>query len=198
MAERGRPKGASGIESRALLLNTAAKEFAKNGYYQTKVSTIVKEASLSQPTFYLYFHNKEALFQELVDMFRVRLVDFVKKSRLQPALELETVEKRIAHSLTNLLQFFSSNPDLTQIGFYMSTEAAEIKKQMVAQIKENLDFEVSEGYFYQGIDTEMVAECLVGIIERLTITQLLPQQKEPEVIANKIMNLIMYGIIVKE
>lgn len=31
MAVRGRPKGASGEESRALLLQIAAKEFAQNG-----------------------------------------------------------------------------------------------------------------------------------------------------------------------
>ena len=68
MAVRGRPKGASGEESRALLLQVAAKEFAQKGYYETKISDIVKGASLTQPVFYLYFQNKEAVFQELVDL----------------------------------------------------------------------------------------------------------------------------------
>lgn len=198
MSVRGRPKGACGEESRALLLEMAAKEFAQNGYHGTKVSTIVKSASLSQPTFYLYFKNKESIFQELVDLFRVRLVEFVEKSRLQPALDLDTVQGRIAVGLTNLLQFFSKNPDLTRIGFYLSAEADEIKAQLVAQIKGNLDFEVSEGYFRQGLDTEMVAESLVGIIERLTFTQLLPKQKEPEVIAHEIVNLLLYGMILNK
>lgn len=195
MAVRGRPKGASGEESRALLLQVAAKEFAQNGYYETKISDIVKGASLTQPVFYLYFKNKEAVFQELVDLFRVRLVDFVNKSRLQPALELNTVHERIASGLANLLRFFAKHPDLTRIGFYLSTDADEIKKQLVLQIKHNLDFEVKEGYFQHKIDTHMVADCLVGTIERLTITQLLMQQKKPETIANDIVNLFLYGII---
>lgn len=195
MAVRGRPKGASGEESRALLLRVAAKEFAENGYYETKISDIVKGASLTQPVFYLYFKNKEAIFQELVDLFRVRLVDFVNKSRLQPALESGTVKERIASGLANLLRFFSKNPDLTRIGFYISTDAADIKKKIVLQIQENLDFEVSEGYFRPDVDTQLVAECLVGIIERLTIAQLLTGQKESEVIANDIVHLFLYGII---
>lgn len=195
MAVRGRPKGASGEESRALLLQVAAKEFAQNGYYETKISDIVKGASLTQPVFYLYFKNKEAVFQELVDLFRVRLVDFVNKSRLQPALELGTVQERIASGLANLLRFFAKNPDLTRIGFYLSTDADEIKKQLVLQIKDNLDFEVKEGYFRDKIDTHMVADCLVGTIERLTITQLLTQQKELETIVNDIVHLFLYGII---
>ena len=61
MAVRGRPKGAIGEESRALLLQVATKEFAQNGYYETKISDIVKGASLTQPVFYLYFKNKEAV-----------------------------------------------------------------------------------------------------------------------------------------
>lgn len=47
---------------------------------------------------------------ELVDLFRVRLVDFVNKSCLQPALELHTIQQRIAASLANLLRFFAKHP----------------------------------------------------------------------------------------
>ena len=147
MAERGRPKGASGEESRALLLEIAAKEFAQHGYHETKVSTIVKSASLSQPTFYLYFKNKESIFEELENLFRLRMMDLAKKSRLQPALEQATVKSRIIHNVKELLAFFAKNPNLTRIGLYLSTKADEIKAQIVKQIKENLDYEVDAGYF---------------------------------------------------
>lgn len=198
MRERGRPKGASGEESRALLLEVAAKEFAQHGYHKTKVSSIVKGASLSQPTFYLYFKNKEAIFEELENLFRMRIINFTKQSRLQPMLELTTVKARITYSLKELLMFFVKNPDLTRIGFYLSTKADEIKIQIVAQIKDNLDFEVHAGYFRKDLDTQMVAECLIGMIERLTFIQLLPKQKEPEEIAGDIVNLLIDGMIDRE
>ncbi|TKI72509.1 TetR/AcrR family transcriptional regulator [Lysinibacillus mangiferihumi] len=198
MGERGRPKGASGEESRALLLEIAAKEFAQNGYHDTKVSSIVKAASLSQPTFYLYFKNKDAIFEELENLFRLRMIDFAKKSRLQPALEQATVKERIIYNVKELLVFFSKNPNLTRIGFYLSTKADEIKAQMVKQIKENLDFEVDAGYFRKNLDTQTVAECLIGIIERLTFIQLLPQKKQPQEIATDIVDLLIEGMLNRE
>lgn len=130
-----------------------------------------------------------------MDLFRGRLVDFANKSRLQPALELNTVRERIAFGLANLLRFFSKNPDLTRIAFYISTDADEIKKKLVLQVKENLDFEVSEGYFRPDLNTGMMAESLVGTIERFTIKQLFTGQKEPEAIANDIVNLFLDGAI---
>lgn len=195
MAERGRPKGASGEESRALLLEIAAKEFAQHGYHETKVSTIVKSASLSQPTFYLYFKNKESIFEELENLFRLRMMDLAKKSRLQPALEQATVKSRIIHNVKELLVFFAKNPNLTRIGLYLSTKADEIKAQIVKQIKENLDYEVDAGYFRKDLDTHIVAESLIGIIERLTFVQLLPKQKKPEEIATDIVNLLIDGML---
>ncbi|KOY82762.1 TetR/AcrR family transcriptional regulator [Lysinibacillus macroides] len=198
MAERGRPKGASGEESRALLLEIAAKEFAQHGYHETKVSSIVKGASLSQPTFYLYFKNKEAIFEELENLFYLRLMEYAKKSRLQPQLESPTVKARIVHNLKELLTFFCKNPNLTRIGFYLSTKANDIKTQIVQQIKGNLDFEVSAGYFRKNLDTQMVAECLIGMIERLTFIQLLPKKKGPEEIANDIVDLLIEGMLDRE
>ncbi|SOC19489.1 TetR family transcriptional regulator [Ureibacillus xyleni] len=195
MAERGRPKGANGEESRALLLKVAANEFAQNGYHNTKVSSIVKGANLSQPAFYLYFKNKEAIFEELEDLFHLRMIEFTKKSRLEPNLQLSTLKERIVYGLQNLLEYLAKNPDLTRIGFYISTRAGELKKQLVNEIKENLDFEVSLGYFRKDVDTQMVAESLIGMIERLTFSQLLSKQKEPAQIANNIVNLLLYGIL---
>ncbi|WP_368654312.1 TetR/AcrR family transcriptional regulator [Ornithinibacillus sp. 4-3] len=198
MAERGRPKGASGEESRALLLEIAAKEFAQHGYHETKVSSIVKGASLSQPTFYLYFKNKEAIFEELEDLFHIQIIDFTKKSRLQPELEPKIIKERIIYNVGQLLTFLAKNPDLTMIGFYLSTKSDEIKARMVRETKDNLDFEVEAGYFRKDLDTYMIAEALIGIVERLTFIQLLPGIKQPGEIAEFIVDLLLNGMLNEE
>lgn len=195
MGQRGRKKGANGEQSRALLLATAAKEFAENGYHETKISTIVKKASLTQPAFYLYFQNKEAVFQELEDLFRTKLVEFTNSSRLEQGIALNTISERIAMGLTRLFTFFVENPDLTRIGFFISAEADELKRQLAGHIEENLIAEVQAGYFHDDIDTNLVAESLIGIIERLTFSKLLQGSKEPEDLANEIVHFLLYGII---
>lgn len=54
-------------EKRKLIFETAAKVFAENGYHQTSVKDITETAQISVGTFYLYFKNKEDLFEKLYD-----------------------------------------------------------------------------------------------------------------------------------
>lgn len=197
MAERGRPKGANGEESRMLLLKIAAREFAQSGFHKTKVSSIVKGASVSQPTFYLYFKNKQAIFEELENLFHMRMIEFTKKCRLQPMLKMSEVRERNIKNLKDILDFLDKNPYLTQIGFYLSERAENIKAQIIEQTRENFNFEVQAGYFRQDINTQMFAECLMGIVERLTLTQLLTKQKSPEQLAESIVDLLLQGMLEK-
>lgn len=195
MGQRGRKKGANGERSRALLLHIAADEFAHKGYYETKVSDIVKRADLSQPTFYLYFRSKEELFRELVDLFRDKLFDLTKKSRLEPGINDTSVPERIKERLAMIFGYFVENPNLTRIGFFVAPEAEEIKKLIAAQIAENLISEQQDSYFRPDMDMSIVAESLVGMIERLTVTNLLQGSKQPESLANEIVNLLLYGML---
>ena len=197
MSKKGRKKGSIGKQSRALLLNIAAEEFANHGYYETKISTLVKRAGLTQPTFYLYFKSKEAIFQELIDLFIKGLSDLTNESRLESGIDFNSVPMRITKGLTGVLTFFSENQNLTRIGFFNSVEAAEIKKQLAIQIRENLISEVHNGYFKTEIDMNLIAEILVGTIERLTITTLFPGIKEPEEIASEIVHLFLHGMLLK-
>ena len=195
MGQRGRKKGASGEQSRALLLKIAADEFAQKGYYETKVSSIVKRANLTQPTFYLYFQSKEAIFRELVDVFRLNLFEYTKKSRLEPGIDSQSVPETITRGLAAIFMYFVENPNLARIGFFIAPEAEELKTQLATQITDNLVSEQQNKYFRSDIDMSLVAESLVGIIERLTVTQLLQGKKQPEEIANEIVHLFLYGML---
>ena len=194
MGKRGRKKGADGKLSRALLLEIAVDEFARNGYHGTKISSIVKRAKLTQPTFYLYFESKEAIFQELVDLFKEKLFSLTKEARLGSGLDINTLPERISQGLANTFIFFVENKSLTQIGFYNSTEAAAIKNQMVLHMVENLQTEVENGYFNPNLDIFLVAECIVGMMERVTITKLFQGEKSPEQLAKEIVELLFYGM----
>jgi len=197
MGQRGRKQGANGEERRARLLSIAADEFAANGYFATKVSQIVKKAGVTQPTFYLYFESKEAIFQELITSFRDKLSTLTKNSKLETGLDHHSLPERIAVGLTAILQFFSENQNLTKIGFFMSEESEEIKNQIAELITENLISEQRDGYFRSDMDMRTVAESLVGIIERLTITYLFQGKKQPNELAKEIINLLLYGLQTK-
>lgn len=198
MSKRGRKKGSSGEVSRALLLNMAVEEFALNGYHETKISTIVERAGVTQKTFYLYFTSKEAIFQELITNFREKLSTIVGKSHLEANLDKNTLPNRIVNKLSKVLQLFAENPHLTQIGFYLSEESIEIKNQLLEQIGDYLNAGAKEGYFRSDVDMDFVAESLLGMIERLTLTQLFSGLKGSQQLAEEIAMVVLKGIASRE
>lgn len=195
MGRRGRRKGSNGEESRELLLRTATNEFASNGYHNTKISSIVKKANVTQPTFYLYFESKEAIFQELFNRFRQNLAELVQQSRLESGLQLDSLPVEIEQKLTAIFTFFKKNPNLTLIGFFIAEGSTELKQQIAKQIEANLRKEQLDGYFQPDIDMNMVAFSLIGMIERLTLEKLFSGLTEPNLLAKEIVHLLLYGMI---
>ena len=51
---------------RKKILEAAVRIFARNGFYQSKVSEIAREAEVADGTIYLYFHNKDDI---LINLF---------------------------------------------------------------------------------------------------------------------------------
>lgn len=56
-----------GERTRRRLLELAVARFAEQGYRSTSVSSIAREAGVTQAAVYAYFPNKEALFEAAVD-----------------------------------------------------------------------------------------------------------------------------------
>lgn len=172
-------KGRKGEESRKRLLKAAANEFSIRGFHDAKVSEIVKNARFTQPSFYLYFQSKEAIFAELITDFHSRVRKLTESLLLENGLNTEDVSKRVLLAVETVFQFLDEDKDLTKIGFFLNPEAKQMKKDLAMVLKENLEAEQRLGYFHSELDMETVAECLVGMIEHLTDSFLLTGIKDP-------------------
>ena len=62
MRKRGRPSGASSVDTRANLLRAAREVFAENGYAAASTAEIVARAGVSAPVLYHHFVNKAGVF----------------------------------------------------------------------------------------------------------------------------------------
>jgi AcrR family transcriptional regulator len=80
-AARRAPPG----ERREAILAAALAEFSARGFAATRLDDVAQRAGVAKGTIYLYFHDKESLFQELI------------RSRLSPVVE--TIEAAFAHDL---------------------------------------------------------------------------------------------------
>jgi AcrR family transcriptional regulator len=72
--------------------------FLEKGYLQTKVSDIVKYIGVSQGIFYYYFPSKEAVVEEIIDLYmNIHLNEarsVLKKDDLSPLEKLEEMANR--------------------------------------------------------------------------------------------------------
>src|ERR1700733_16161120 len=60
-------------ERRQQILEVARDVFARRGYHAAKIDDIVAAAGIARGTFYLYFEDKRAIFEEIVDRTIARL-----------------------------------------------------------------------------------------------------------------------------
>lgn len=57
---------AQGADKRELILAAALDEFSQNGFAAARLDDVAKRANVAKGTIYLYFKDKESLFQELL------------------------------------------------------------------------------------------------------------------------------------
>ncbi|MBT9251593.1 TetR/AcrR family transcriptional regulator [Bacillus halotolerans] len=190
-------KGRKGEESRKRLLKAAAHEFSIRGFHETKVSAIVKRAGLTQPSFYLYFQSKEAIFEELINSFHSRLRKLTESLLLETGLHANDVTNKVLSAVEAVFQFLAEDKDLTRIGFFLNPEAKQLKQDVAMVLKDNLEAEQRLGYFRSELEMATVAECLIGMIEHLTDSYLLTGIKDPASLAAQVVNLLIYGMLPK-
>jgi AcrR family transcriptional regulator len=61
-----KPREEPASDKRALILAAALDEFAQNGFEAARLDDVAKRAKVAKGTIYLYFKDKESLFQELL------------------------------------------------------------------------------------------------------------------------------------
>ena len=72
------------------IIEAAVRVFSRNGYYNSRVSDIAKEAGVASGTIYLYFKTKDAI---LVTLFREKMAAWVAHVRAAIAGEPDAVAK---------------------------------------------------------------------------------------------------------
>lgn len=191
---RGRKVDSDGEVTRKILFNCAVEQFAHHGYHSTKISDIVKKANVTQPTFYIYFENKEAIFEEIINSFQQQLIELTANCLLKENIEEHSLRSEITSSLTRVLAFFEENPLLTKIGFFEADSSSELKHVIVKKIAQDLETEQKLGHFSDEMDMDIVATSLVGSIERLTLCELFTSRRKPDELAKTLVNIYFSGI----
>jgi AcrR family transcriptional regulator len=87
-------------ERRAAILAAALDEFSARGYAATRLDDVAQRAGVAKGTIYLYFRDKESLFQELVRAMLSPLVGAIEAAPVT-GLPARTVAEMIADLFVN-------------------------------------------------------------------------------------------------
>lgn len=191
---RGRKIDSDGEVTRKLLLEKAIETFAEYGYNATKISDIVVKAEVTQPTFYLYFNSKEAIFKEINNLFQDQLRQIINTSFIKENVAAYSLKSETHKALIKIFYFFSENPKLTQIGFNEADRSEELKQAMVKKLHEKFLVEQKDGHFSNDCPLRLVAESLIGSLKRLTTKELLTKKSTPEELADALVTIYFDGI----
>jgi AcrR family transcriptional regulator len=100
-------------ERRQQILNNARDVFAKRGYHAAKIDDIVAAAGIARGTFYLYFDDKRAIFEEIVDGTFAKLGAAVLRVDTDHATR--TVASQIEENIQRIVHALLEEPGTTKI-----------------------------------------------------------------------------------
>lgn len=106
-------RGVDKAERRQQILEKARDVFAKHGYHAAKIDDIVAAAGVARGTFYLYFEDKRAIFEEIVDRTFARLgMSIVRVDTENPN---RSVADQIRENIHAIIHTLLEDPGTTKI-----------------------------------------------------------------------------------
>jgi len=154
------------------VLRHAKRIFARKGYHRTNIADIIARARIARGTFYLYFHNKKDLFEELLEQVLGELRHRIQRLRVG-AGEPDPVDQ-LRNNLRRVLSFVLEEHELTDIllnhsmGFDRELDARirDFYEKVADQIQRSLDLGI-EMNLVRRCDTRAVAYCILGGIKEV-------------------------------
>lgn len=177
------------------ILRAAREVFAENSYQGTSIKAIAKKAKIATGTFYLYFTNKEALINMIVEEMFHELLDCIKKERacftdgfdklqasMEACIKLFVKEKNMAKIL--LIQ-------VPGVNNAFNLKLIEIENELIKLTKEDLDELKNQGRIPDE-DTLVMALAFVGSFHQVIINWL--RQGKPENLEESFATLMKYNL----
>ncbi len=100
-------------ERRAQILTVAREVFSRLGYHTAKIEDIVAAAGIARGTFYLYFQDKRAIFEEIVDGTIARLGMAIV--RVDPHDEGRSVADQVRENIRRIVRILLEDRATTKI-----------------------------------------------------------------------------------
>lgn len=181
------------------ILEAAVKIFARQGFHQSTVAQIAKEAGVADGTIYLYFKNKDDI---LVQFFSFKAKQVFDCFRKEVARGADSVEK-LGNLVRAHLSEFQRDPDMAvvyEIETHQSSRLAEEQIREMAKMYQDILAEIveqgqQEGFIRRDVYVGLVKRFILGAVEE-TIGSWLHSGRSYDLVsmADPLVDLLIRGI----
>ncbi|AOZ89783.1 TetR family transcriptional regulator [Bacillus xiamenensis] len=181
------------------IIDAAVVVIAENGYHQSQVSKIAKQAGVADGTIYLYFKNKEdiliSLFKEKMGQFIERMeTDIQKKPSAKEKLHLLIQEHFRLLSQDHHLALVTQL-ELRQSNLELRQKINEVLKGYLNMLDSILTEGKKSGEFRQDLDVRLARQMVFGTIDETATTWVMNDQKyDLPALAENVHDLLLNGI----
>lgn len=190
-------------ERREQILNKAAELFGKKGYHATSISDIIESVGIARGTFYLYFNNKRAIFDEILDMLVVQIKQRIKRVDISDGAV--PVRHQLIDNIEGVLKLLTKNRALLSIllegavgldkGF--ADKLAGFYEQITATVDNSLKLGQEMG-IVRACDTRTAALTALGGLKEVLHDTLRGNRKRGDLnaLSAELLDFFMHGVTV--
>jgi TetR/AcrR family fatty acid metabolism transcriptional regulator len=192
----------AGGDKRAAIIRAAIRVFAHNGYFNSKVADIAREAGVADGTVYLYFKSKEEILHSIFDR---SVEEAVADARKQLDAISDPPEK--LRQIARLhLERLGADRDLAvvfQVELRGSTKFMEEFSaagfaEYLALIRSTFEEGQRAGVFRADLNAKIVAKILFGALDEMATNWILsPRRYKLAPMADQVLDIFLNGVSAK-
>ena len=201
MARKSLRNGTSG--KRESILRAATRAFARNGYFNSKVADIAREAGVADGTVYLYFKSKEEILHSIFDRSVEEALDAARKQIEHVKDPREKLRQIAALHLERL----GADRDLAvvfQVELRGSTKFMEEFSaagfaEYLALIRSTFEEGQRAGVFRADLKANVVAKILFGALDEMATNWILSKRRyKLAPMADEVLDIFLNGVTKRE
>jgi len=185
------------------IIKAAAKVFGRNGFYETPLSDIAREARVSESTIYEYFSTKEEL---LFSIPAETIRDYLNKN-LEILQYIQGAANKLRTLIYRHLSLYGDNEDYANVVMlilkgnrnFLKTEDYKVVQASARVTTRVLEEGIRNGEFRSDLQPNLIRAMIWGTVEHLvTRKSLLGKPDDLMALADDITNTVLHGIMVPE
>lgn len=191
-------------DKRIKIIEAATRVFSEQGFYNSTVADVAREADVADGTIYLYFKNKDDL---LISLFEHSMEFFIQAAHEEMATTTNPAEK-LKKFIALHLHLVQRNQNLAQViqielrqsSKFMKEYANEKFFEYLSIVQKILEEAQEKGIFRRDADPVILKRAIFGAVDEMALEWVLMKKKRYSMdqAADQLCTMFIEGLLPRE